>query len=52
MALGALLPKLGVEIGNEALTSAISVLTTIVGALWALVRRYQRGDVNVLGARK
>lgn len=50
--LGSLLPKLGVTVGSEELTSAVSLLFTIGGALWALVRRYQAGGVGTLGFRK
>lgn len=52
MVLSSLLPKLGVEVGGEALTTTLSVLLTIGGALWALVRRYQAGGVSIVGARK
>lgn len=46
------IPRLGVDIGNDALTTTVSVLLTIGGALWALLRRYQAGGVNLAGLRK
>lgn len=50
--LGAVLPKIGVTLGNDELTTFVSVIITIGGGIWALVRRYQGGGVNVLGLRK
>ena len=47
-----LLPKLGVEIGSEQLTSTIQTLITLGSGLWILIQRYQKGDVNVLGVRR
>lgn len=51
MVLANVLPKIGVSIGDEALTTTVSVLVTIGAALWALVRRYQAGGVNLIGKR-
>lgn len=45
------LPNLGLEIGNDQLTSTISVLVQIVGALWAFWGRYRLGGVTVAGLR-
>ena len=50
--LGSILPKLGISIGSDELTTTISVIVTIAGALWALIRRYQAGGVTTLGTRK
>ena len=50
--LAVLLPKFGVEIGSEALTTTLSTIITVISALWIMFRRYQRGDINVLGGRK
>lgn len=49
--LAAVLPKLGVTIGSEELTTAVSVILTVLGGLWALIRRYQAGGVTVAGIR-
>ena len=51
MLLGTFLPKLGVTIGSDALTTTIQTIVVIGGAIWALVRRYQAGNVTVLGVR-
>lgn len=51
MVLSNVLPKLGVTVGDEALTTTVSVLLTVGAALWALVRRYQAGGVNMVGKR-
>ncbi len=51
MVLAQILPKIGVNLGNDALTTTVSVLVTVGGALWALVRRYQAGGVTVFGSR-
>lgn len=51
MVLAQILPKLGVDLGNDAITTTVSVLATIGGALWALIRRYKAGGVSVLGRR-
>ncbi len=45
------LPKLGVNIGGDQLTAAISVIATIVGGLWAFWGRYRLGGVNAAGLR-
>ena len=50
--LGAILPKLGVSIGSEELTTTVSVLVTLGGAICILVRRYKAGNINILGLRK
>lgn len=50
--LGAFLPRIGVELGTEELTTAVSVLMTIGGALWGLYGRYRLGGVSKLGFKK
>ena len=52
MVLSQLMPKLGLEIGNDALTTSVSTLLLIGGAVWALVRRHQAGGIDALGVRK
>lgn len=47
-----LLPKLGVNIGNDALTTTITTLVTLGGAFWALLARYRMGGVTLAGIRK
>jgi hypothetical protein len=50
--LSVILPKLGVEVGSEALTTTLQTLVVIGSGFWVLLQRYQRGDVTVLGVRK
>lgn len=50
--LSQILPMLGVEIGNDNHTNAITTILTIVAALVILVRRYWKGDVTVVGAHR
>ena len=45
-------PKLAEPITNDQLTTFVSVAVTLGGALWALLRRYQAGGVNIAGLRK
>jgi hypothetical protein len=52
MVLGGVLPKIGVTLGNEELTTVVSSLALIGGAVWALIRRYRQGDVTLAGVRK
>lgn len=51
--LGAIiLPKLGLEIGSESLTTTITTLVAIGSAIWIYVRRYQAGDIKASGVRR
>jgi hypothetical protein len=50
--LAQVLPHLGVTIGSDELTGFITTGFTICAALWVMVRRVMKGDVNALGARK
>lgn len=50
--LAAILPKIGVQVGTEALTSTIQTLVLIVSGLWVWYQRVQKGDVSPLGLRK
>ena len=50
--LAQLLPQLGVSVGSDELTTAITVIVTVGAAIWAWVRRVQAGGISVLGARK
>lgn len=49
--LSTVLPKLGVTIGNDALTTTISTILVLGAAIWAWVRRYQAGGINAAGLR-
>ena len=50
--LASFLPKFGVDVGSEALTTTIQTLLVVGSGLWVLWKRHQRGDVNVVGVRK
>lgn len=46
------LPRIGINIGNEALTTTIQTLAVIGAALWIWFRRHQAGDINIVGVKK
>lgn len=50
--LATLLPKLGVQVGSEELTSIISAVVVVVSGIWIIVRRYKKGDIKLSGRRK
>lgn len=50
--LAQLLPKLGVQFDSESLTTTVQLIVSVAAALWIWVRRYQAGDIKVLGIRK
>jgi len=50
--LAQVLPKIGVTVGTEELTSTIQVLVAVGSGLWVLVKRYKQGDITVVGAKK
>ena len=50
--LGSFLPKLGVEVGSDELTTTLSVIITVIGGLWAFWGRYRKGDVAIVGVKK
>lgn len=50
--LATILPKIGVEIANDALTTFVFVTATIIAGIVGAVARYSKGDISVLGKRK
>lgn len=50
--LATVLPLLGVNLGNEALTTTVQTVVAIITGLWIWTRRVQAGGVNVVGVRK
>lgn len=46
-----ILPMFGVRVGSDSLTSALQTIAVIVTGLWIWVRRYQEGDITVLGRK-
>lgn len=51
MVLAQVLPKIGVNVGNDELTTTVSVLASVVAGVWVLVQRYKAGGINVFGKR-
>lgn len=46
------LPKFGIVVGSDELTSIIQAGVVLVSGIWIIVRRYQAGGVTPLGMRK
>ncbi len=50
--LSQVLPIIGVEIGSDDLTNAITTIATIVAALVIMIRRFWKGDVTIFGSHR
>lgn len=50
--LALILPKIGVNLGNDELTALAQGAVILGGIVWTLVRRYQVGDITAAGIRK
>jgi hypothetical protein len=48
--LAQLFPYIGVTVGSEELTQAITTFITVMAALWVMIRRIQQGDINAFGS--
>lgn len=46
------LPKFGITVGSEELTSIIQAIVVAVTGIWIIVRRYKQGDITVAGVKK
>lgn len=46
------LPKLGITVGSEELTNAVSTILVILSGIWIWYRRTKVGDVNAIGVKK
>ena len=46
-----ILPMLGVQVDNAAVTTTIQTVVTIVAGLWIWIRRVKAGGVNIAGVR-
>lgn len=46
------LPKFGVVVGTEEVTSIVQAAVALGTGVWIIVRRYQAGGVSVAGIRK
>lgn len=49
--LAEMLPRIGVNLGNDALTTTVQTLLVVGAAIWIWIRRVQSGDVNAFGKR-
>ena len=49
--LSVLLPKVGITVGTEELTTTIQTIVAIFTGLWIMIQRYKRGDINVAGVK-
>lgn len=50
--LAQLLPKLGITVGTDELTTTVTTIVTLASGVWILIRRYQKGDVTLAGVVK
>lgn len=46
------LPMFGVKVGSEALTVTVQTIVVIASQLWIMIRRYQKGDIKLSGAKR
>jgi len=45
------LPRLGIVVGNEELTTTVVTIISVASAIWGLWRRYSAGGISPLGKR-
>lgn len=45
------LPFIGVNVGSDELTNAISTIITVIAGVYIWIRRVQKGDVTVAGVK-
>ena len=50
--LGVILPRVGVTVGSEDLTTLITAGLTLIAGIVILYRKYKEGNVNILGFKK
>lgn len=48
----AILPKFGVQVGSEELTSWLQAGITFIGGCVIMYKRYKQGGISILGVRK
>lgn len=51
MLLGFILPKLGVEVDANALTTTIYTLVMVASGVIGMIARYRKGDINIAGVK-
>lgn len=47
-----ILPKLGITVGSDELTTTVTTIVQVASAVWILIRRYQAGGITVAGFRR
>lgn len=52
MILAEVLPKLGITVSSDSLTTTITTLVTLVSGVYLLYHRWVKGDVTILGVKK
>ena len=52
LVLVAILPRLGIQAGSEEITVWVQAVVTVIGGIYLAYKRYTKGDITVLGARK
>ena len=50
MVLAQVLPKFGVVVGTDELTTTVATIVTIFAGIKVLYERYKRGDVSIFGS--
>jgi len=50
--LAAILPKFGLVVGSEELTTWLQAGITLIGGAIIMYKRYKQGGISVLGVRK
>lgn len=46
------LPKFGVQVGSDELTSWLQAALTVAGGIIIMIKRFKQGGISVLGVRK
>lgn len=47
-----LLPKVGLVLGTEPITTLATLIITVIGVIWAMYRRHRKGDISIVGTKK
>lgn len=50
--LATLLPKFGIQVGSDELTSFLQAVITVVGGVVIMYKRYKQGGINILGRKR
>jgi len=49
--LAQVLPHIGISLPNEELQGFVSTGVTILAALWVMISRFRKGDINAAGIK-